>query len=281
MPKIQVNGIDLFYDIQGTGEPLLLVAGLSCDSSYWSEVMRTPLWGGSSGALLVEQYQVIRFDNRGVGQSSTPPGPYNIKQMAADAAAVLTHLGINKVHVAGHSMGGQIAQEFALAYPEKVQTLILLSSWAKGDVKFQAVIETFGDLPYVLDTRLYAKVVMSWMYTDAFYSTPEAVEQTLDMLLEYPFIPTPHAIYHQTRAILATNTLDRLSEIRCPTLIVVGKQDILTPVKFSEQLTQGIPNAELVVLDRGGHGFLVEFADAVATVMLNFLRKHSKPTLTV
>ena len=264
MPKIHVNGIDLFYDIQGTGEPLLLIAGFDCDSSYWSAVM----------PALVNKYQVIRFDNRGVGQSSAPDCPYSIKQMADDAAALLNYLGIT-IHVAGHSMGGQIAQELALAHPEKVKTLTLLSSWASGNAKFYSLIEMFGDLPKNLDGKIYQKVLLPWMFTEEFYSKTEAIEQIINFIEEYPFLPTSHGLYRQSRAILKSDTSKHITNISCPTLVVVGKEDIVTPVKFSEQLAGGIPNAELVVLERGGHGFLVESPDAVALVMLNFLAKHS------
>jgi pimeloyl-ACP methyl ester carboxylesterase len=263
MPKIQVNGIDLFYDIQGTGEPLLLIAGFDSDSSSWSAMM----------PALVKQYQVIRLDNRGVGQSSAPDSPYSIKQMAADAAALLDYLSIPKVHIAGHSMGGQIAQELALAHPEKVKTLILLSSWAKGDSKFHALIELFGDLSSKLDSVLYQKALLPWLFTEAFYSTPGAIEQLIDILQDYPFLPTPHGLYHQSRAILNSDTSDRLADIPHPTLVVVGKEDLVTPLKFSERLAQGIPNAELVILDRGGHAFIVESAETVAREMLNFWRR--------
>lgn len=265
MPKTQVNGIDLFYSIQGTSEPLLLIAGFDSDSSSWSAII----------PALVQQYQVILFDNRGVGQSSAPDSPYSIKQMAADAAALLDYLGVLKAHVAGHSMGGQIAQELALSHPEKVKGLLLLSSWAKGDSKFQALIELFGELPSKLDSVLYQKALLPWLFTEAFYSTPGAIEQLLDMLQKYPFLPTSHGLYHQSRAILNSDTLDRLADISHPTLVVVGKEDLVTPVKFSEQLAQGIPNAELVTLDRGGHAFVIESAETVAKEMLNFLAKHS------
>lgn len=263
MPKIQVNGIELFYDIQGTGEPLLLIAGFMCDHIYWSLLMPS----------LVKQYQVIRLDNRGIGQSSAPNSPYTIKQMASDTAALLAHLGINSLHVAGHSMGGQIAQELVLAYPEKVCTLMLLSSWAKGDARFYAVIETWGDLPQTLDLKLYEKVVLPWIFTHEFYSSPGAIEQIIKMAVNYPFPPTAHGLYHQSRAILKSNTQNLLKNIHCPTLILVGHEDILTPVKFDQELAQGIPHAEQVVLERGGHGFLIESPDAVAQVMLNFLAK--------
>ena len=161
MPVIQVNEINLFYTIQGSSEndTLLLIAGFDSDSSTWAAMMRS----------LVEQYQVLRFDNRGIGQSSAPDSPYSIKQMASDAAALLDYLNISQVHVAGHSMGEQIAQELTLAHPEKIQSLILLSSWASRDEKFNALLELFGDLTQQLEGTLYQKVLLPWLFTDAFY----------------------------------------------------------------------------------------------------------------
>lgn len=268
---IQVNGIDLFYTIQGSSEnePLLLVAGFNSDSSTWAAMM----------PLLVEQYRVLRFDNRGIGQSSAPNSSYSIKQMAADAAALLDYLSISQVNVAGSSMGGQIAQELALAHPEKIQSLILLSSWASRDDKFNSLIEMFGDLSQKLEGTLYQKVLLPWVFTDTFYSTPGAMEQLINLIENQPFPPTPHGLYHQSRAILSSDTSDRLADIHCPTLVVVGKEDLLTPIKFSQQLAQGIPQAELAILEHGGHALVVESADAVVKVMLDFLAKHRQSPL--
>ncbi len=107
------------------------------------------------------------------------------------------------------------------------------------------------------------------------------MEQLIQWIEGNPFPPTPHGLYHQSRAIVGSNTSDRLADIHCPTLIVVGKEDLVTPVKFSEQLAQGIPNSELVILERTGHAFVVESADAVAKVMLDFLEENRQPTLGV
>jgi pimeloyl-ACP methyl ester carboxylesterase len=268
---IQVNGIDLFYNIQGSSEneSLLLIAGYDSDSSTWTAMMRS----------LVKQYQVLRFDNRGVGRSSALDSPYSIKQMAADTAALLDYLSISKVHVAGHSMGGQIAQELALAHPEKIQSLIVLSSWTKADEKFNSLMEMFGDLAQRVERTLYLRVLLPWLFTDRFYSTPGVMKQLIELIENYPFPPSPHGLYHQSRAILGSDTSDRLADIHCPTLVMVGKEDLLTPVRFSEQLAQGIPNAELAILERGGHAFLVESADTVAKVMLDFLAKYRQHTL--
>ncbi|MDJ0799178.1 MAG: alpha/beta hydrolase [Calothrix sp. MO_167.B12] len=261
MPKIQNNGIELFYNITGTGEPLLLLAGFACDNYYWSLMM----------PHLTKKYQVIRVDNRGVGQSSAPAQPYSIKQMAEDVAVLLEYLQISSVTVIGHSMGGQIAQELGLNYPEKVQNLILLSSWAQANSIFYTIIETWGELPQTLDWQQYQKVILPWIFTHNFLSTPQAIAQFVKMAINYPFRPTPQGLYHQSRAILNSDTSARISEISCPTLVMVGKQDILTPVAFSQQLAQLIPHAELVLMENCGHGLLIESTHTVAEKILSFL----------
>ncbi|BAZ08583.1 alpha/beta hydrolase fold protein [Calothrix sp. NIES-4071] len=262
MPKIHVNEIDLFYNIQGKGTPLLLIAGFDCDSSYWSLVV----------PALVDNYQVIRLDNRGVGKSSAPNTPYSIKQMADDTTALLDYLGITEVHVAGHSMGGQIAQELAISNPGKVKSLILLSSWAKGNAKFDSIIEMFGNLSNHLEAKIYQKTLLPWMYTENFYSNG-SIKDIISIIEYYP-LPAPHTLYHQSRAILDNDTSDRLTNILCPTLVVVGKEDILTPVAFSQELADGIDDAKLVVIERSGHSCLVESPDVVAEVMLKFLASY-------
>ncbi|XHR85952.1 MAG: alpha/beta fold hydrolase [Gloeotrichia echinulata GP01] len=265
MPKVHLNGIDLFYEIKGVGEPLVLIAGFLCDHTYWSLLM----------APLVKQYQVIRLDNRGMGQSSAPESPYSLQHMASDVAALLDHLKIDKVHVAGHSMGGQIAQELTLAYPQKVKSLILLSCLAKGDTRFNSIIETWGDLPAIVDLKLYEQIFLPWIFTEEFYSQPGMIEMIIEIAVNYRFSPSPFELYRHSRAIIDCDTTNRLKDIHCPTLVLVGKQDILTPVKFSQQLAQGIPNAKLIVLDCGGHGFLVESPQTVASAMLQFLDRSS------
>jgi 3-oxoadipate enol-lactonase len=269
MPKLQTADAELFYDIQGVGEPLLLIAGMSCDSSFWLPVL----------PALTAQYQVICLDNRGIGQSLASDRAFSIQQMATDAIALLNFLGIPRVHLAGHSMGGQIVQELVLAAPEKVQSLMVLSSWAKRNAKFNAVIEMFGNLPDI-DIRLYQQAVLPWIFGDSFYARPDAIEQVSQILLNNPYAPSPRLIYHQSRAILASDTSERLGGIHCPTLVMVGQQDILTPIKFSEQLAQGITNSKLVMIDGAGHGLIAEISEAVTTTMLHFMGTVSMSILS-
>lgn len=268
MAVVQLHDINLFYDVQGSPEhePLVLISGFNSDITIWSGLM----------PILVKQYRVIRFDNRGFGQSSVPDAPYSIQQLAADAIALLDHLEIPKAHVVGHSMGGQIAQELALTYPARVESLIILSSWAKSDNKFQALITLFGDLALQLDRVQYTKLFLPWMFSREFYSIPGAINQIISMVEQFPFPPAPHGLYHQSRAILNHETSDRIASIQVPTLVVVAKEDLVTPIRFSQHLAESIPRAELVVLKQGGHGFLIEAAEAVANVMVNFLAIQSK-----
>jgi pimeloyl-ACP methyl ester carboxylesterase len=265
MAKIQTNGIDIYYEVKGAGEPLLLIAGFACDLTIWGKVV----------ASLAEKYQVIAFDNRGVGRSSAPDNPYSIRQMAEDAAVLLDMIGIPQAHVAGHSMGGMIAQELALAHPKKVRSLMLLASRAKPDERSKAIIESWGELPRLVDRVTAARLSLPWIYTHRFYARPGAIQQVIDLILKNPYPPPPHGIYHQSRAVSSFDSSGRLGEIRCPTLVLVGNKDILVPVAFSEELVQGIPGAELVVLDETGHGMLIETPEAVAQAMLDFLARNA------
>jgi 3-oxoadipate enol-lactonase len=264
MPKVSVNGIDLYYEVQGAGDPLLLIAGFACDHTVWSLVV----------PQLVAHFRVIAFDNRGTGQSSILEAVASIRQMAGDAAGLLEAIGVGLVHIAGHSMGGMIAQELALAHPDKVRSLLLASSCAQVDARGRAIIETWGVLPRLVDVATMARLLLPWLHTNAFFETPGAVEQLVDQYVSYPFPPSAETIHGQSLAISSFGSLSRLNELDCPTLVVLGEEDILFPVELSRQLVRGIRGAELVVLEKTGHGLLIESPDAVASAMLDFLIKQ-------
>jgi 3-oxoadipate enol-lactonase len=265
VPKAHVNGIDLFYEAEGEGEPLLLIPGFGCDHTAWS----------FAAPPLAASHRVIRPDNRGTGHSDAPDSPTSIRQMADDMAALLDHLALGPVHVAGHSMGGQVAQELALACPGRVLSLTLLSTWARPDQRLRALTELWGDLPRALDPRSYIRVILPWVFTEAFFETAGAVEAAVALWVTPPSPPAPHALYHQSRAVLASDTSGRAAGIRAPTLVLVGRQDLLTPPRLSEELARLIPGARLAVLDRGGHNGLIEAPEPVAGAMLDFLRERA------
>lgn len=267
MPRVHAGGVEIFYQVSGSGEPLLLIPGFACDHLIWSKVV----------PALSAQYRVVVFDNRGLGRTigaTESIDTMTIGQLAQDAAALLRALGLGPAHVAGHSMGGMIAQELALAHPERLRSLMLLSSCAHLDARGRAIIESWGDLPKRLDPETSTRLILPWMYTNAFYAVPGALEEVISKIMANPYPPTAEAIYAQSRAASAADTTDRLNRLSCPTLVLVGTEDILLPLAYSEQLASSIATAELVVLKNTGHGLLIESPDAVAAALLEFLRKQ-------
>jgi pimeloyl-ACP methyl ester carboxylesterase len=264
MPKVLVNGSEIYYEVYGAGEPLLLIAGFACDHTIWSLVI----------PVLARHYRVIAFDNRGLGQSSGPDVRASIRLMADDAAVLLNAIGIGPAHVAGHSMGGMIAQELALAHPDRVRNLLLLSSCVQMDARGKMIIESWGQLASLVDAATLSRLILPWIHTRAFFETPGAVEQLIDQFLSYPYPPTLQALHGQSLAISSFDVLKRLREIDCPTLVLTGRQDILFPVEFSEQLARGIRGAQLVALEETGHGLLIESPEPVAAAMVDFLMQQ-------
>ena len=260
-----VNKIRIHYDVAGEGDAVLLVNGLSAPSVNWVLQVKA----------LAPHFTVITFDNRGVGETELPADPvYPMAQMADDAAGLLRQLGISRAHVVGTSMGGTIAQELTLRHPRLVRSLVLACTWAEGDPRFLHVIESWIALAYrVPIEERYRHVVYPWVLSPAFFAKKENVEAALQRALAYPHQTKPEAIERQARGLLAWNgtRVKALRGLRVPTLVLVGKDDILTPPEFSRALAMLIPRARLSVLP-GGHLFFIEHADAFNRAVIRFLR---------
>jgi 3-oxoadipate enol-lactonase len=265
MPYAIINKIRMHYEVSGKGDPVLMINGLSAPAAGWVLQVKA----------LSMHFQVVTFDNRGVGESDLPPDPvYTAAQMADDAAAILRHLKISRAHVIGASMGGTIAQELALRHPRLVRSLVLACTWAEGDARFLHIVESWIGLGYRVPVEeRYRHVVYPWLFSPAFFTKKENVEQAFQRAMSYPHQTKAEAIERQGRGILAWNgtRVKRLGSIRVPTLVLVGKDDILTPPEFSRVLAKKIRRARLVVLP-GAHGFSLEEADLFNRTVLRFLR---------
>ena len=263
MPHARTNGIDIYYEQHGSGPELLLIMGLGAHLGAW--VQQTPVFA--------KQFHVTVFDNRGAGRSSAPAEPYSIRGMAEDTAALLAALGIARAHVVGASMGGMIAQELAIAYPERVDRLVLACSRARdrGGLRRVLAPAQMALRGAELEPVQRALMEMPWSYTHAFMSEPRRVRAALSYLEQDAYPIRPDAYRRQLEAVLAHDTLDRLGRIAAPTLVLVGAEDILTPVAEAEELARGIPGARLQVLPRGGHAFFAEYAADVNRAVLDFL----------
>jgi pimeloyl-ACP methyl ester carboxylesterase len=274
MPTTKSNGIEVYFEEHGEGEPLLLIMGLAGDSVAW-------LFQRDAFAA---KYRTIVFDNRGVGRTSKPDGPYTIAAMADDAVGVLDALDIPRAHVVGVSMGGMIAQELALRHPQRIRGLVLGCTYAKPD---DGVTATFDDsLAFFGGTKGAdgaIQVDLSNLDPMAFIGrllpltfTPQFIMTELPKLMQVFSGVMTHgfdlrAIMAQVAATQGHDTVDRLSQINAPTLVLTGDSDMLIPPANSDVLAAAIPGARLQKISGGSHGFNFETPDAFNAAVLEFL----------
>jgi 3-oxoadipate enol-lactonase len=261
MPKITVNGLDINYKILGSGEPLLLIIGLSFSLLDW---------GTEFPELLAEHYQVILFDNRDAGETSqaiAPEGellriaPYTLVDMATDTVGLLDALSIPKAHVLGVSMGGMIAQHLALQYPDKVNKLILGCTMAGGSCSKPA---SFSDAlsGNLLDLLFPSEFIQSnQARLAAFFETTA------------PYHSRGEALVRQFQAMSSHDTCNVLDQIKAPTLVITGDSDRAIPPANSTFLAEKIPHTVLEIISDAGHGFCFSHPDTTATAVLNFLQQ--------
>jgi len=274
MSTTTVNGVDLYYDVTGSGDPLLLIMGLAADSTAWA--FQVPEFA--------KHYRTIVFDNRGVGRSAKPTGPYTIHQMADDAVALLDVLDVPRAHVVGVSMGGMIAQELVLRHPSRVRGLVLACTYPEPDENIEAMrqfsltqfggsVTASGEMRIDL-TTLNPMMFLQHMLPMVF--NPEFIQQELPKLLQvfggalqYGF--SLEAILGQVEAVMTHKATDRLHQIAAPTLVLTGDADRLVPPANSDVLAKLIPGAKLVKIPGGSHGFNFEVPDVFNREVLSFL----------
>jgi pimeloyl-ACP methyl ester carboxylesterase len=264
MPFATANGIRLYYEWHGaeSGIPVVLVMGLGGDSTAWPFQL----------AALAPRHRVLVFDNRGAGRSDAPDVPHTTRGMAEDLLALLDGLGVERAHLLGLSLGGAIAQEAALAAPARFASLQLHATWVGPHPYFQALVNAVRMARLQLGREGFYRALSVWLFTPAcFASQPDLVEMVVQRAIHHPH-PTPlHAYLRQTEAVLAHDARDRVHLVRCPTLVAVGSQDLITPPVLAEELADRIPGARLRHLPDVGHGALWEAPEAFNRVCLDFL----------
>lgn len=265
MPEIVRDGIRIHYDVHGGGDPLLCIMGLGGASNWWFPQVE------GLGAT----HRVITFDNRGVGRSDKPAGPYSMAAMAADALAVLDAAGCESAHVMGISMGGMIAQHVALTAPDRVRKLILACTTPGGAKTEQPAPEVLSALMSSGGVRPQDPAEMleklGWILFPRDWLS-ERVADVVAMLEANPTEPAPqHAFLAQVMAIAGHDTTARLGEIGHDTLVLTGDLDVLVPPGNSRFLAGGIPRAKLHVIPGTGHGFNLQAAEAYNQAVREFL----------
>jgi pimeloyl-ACP methyl ester carboxylesterase len=259
MPLIESEGTRIYWEQSGSGEPILLIMGLGYAHQMWFRTRR----------VLESKYRVILFDNRGVGKSDVPTGPYPIAQMAADAAAVMDAAGVAKAGVFGVSMGGMIAQEFAIRYPQRVGRLILGCTACGGSEAVPAAAKVLQILMAraTMTPEEGAEAMVPYIY-DA--STPrERIDQ--DLAVRRTVYPTAQGYLGQVQGIIAWHCFDRLPSIQAATLVIHGESDQLVPPENAKIIADRIPGARLVMLPRASHLFTTDQPEASHAAILDFL----------
>lgn len=240
MNTIKANGIDIRYDIQGEGPWLLLSHSLATDLTLWDDQM----------AALTPRFRVLRFDTRGHGGSSAPAGPYDFAMLTADVLWLMEHLGVQRAHLCGISLGGMIAQHVALAAPERIEKLVLVSTTSGYAAEARAMwagriagVRAEGLEPLVQPT------LERW-FTASFRAAHPEVMARIAALVR----ATPTAGYIGCGQAIATLDITaRLKGLRCPTLVIAGADDIGTPPAMGRVIAEEVPSARFELIESAAH----------------------------
>ncbi len=264
MPIAKVNDIDIYYEVHGVNGPgLMLICGLGAHLGTWDvELIEA----------LSRKTRLLLFDNRGAGRSEKPDEEYSMMTFADDAAGLLDLLNIESTYALGASMGGMIAQEFALRHPRRVTGLILCCT-SPGSRRMilpeMEVLEKLAEVDGLTPEEINRK-------NRPLSFTREFIENNWDWLeekmrREIPYTAPAFSFKHQMGAAMQHNTHSRLPEIACPTLVMTGDEDILIPPANSELLASQIPGAVLKRYEKTAHGFMSEARDAVVRDIFEFM----------
>ena len=261
----RIGAHDIHYVDEGAGFPLLLIHGLAGDNSAWRPQIAA--WRGT--------HRVIAPDSRGAGRSSQVDEPISTKDLARDMLGLLDRLGIDKAHVLGRSMGGAVAQHMALIAPERVHTLAMCASFAKLDAFGERVLSNMREVLEITGSwAAHARhSVQNFVSADFFDSHPERIAEIEQLIGGETRLQACYV--RQNYACLEHDTLARLVEIRCPTLIMGGGRDPICPPACTRWMSERIEHAETVMFENSSHFFLIEEPERFMRTMNGWLARHT------
>lgn len=250
------TGIDVYYEVEGSGDPLLLIMGTSADHTTWAAQVEA----------YRDHYTVITYDNRGTGQSTHPEdvSDYSMRILADDAAALLDWIGVERAHVSGLSLGSATAQELAVNHPAKVATLQLHCTWGRSDEWFIRMIETLEMHILHDDPAGYIRTGLLWVASPTFINDqPDDVEAfERGFIIDNPHPPSKAGMLGHFHADKTHDALDRLGSIEVPTLITSGEVDWQVPTRYGLDVQSAIPGSTMHVF-RGPHSSHIAFHEMV------------------
>jgi 3-oxoadipate enol-lactonase len=260
MPVVELRGTSLFYELEGDGEPLLLLNGIMMTTQSWVLQRRA----------LAPHFRLVMHDFRGQMRSAKPPGPYSLETHVDDLVTLLDNLGIESAHVVGTSYGGEIGMLFVATHPERVRTLTVIACVSEVGPELYEHVSVWADAARRTPADFY-DITVPYNYSPAFLAArPDIIDMARLRLAAQP----PDYFRAFADLIEAFGRLDLtplLPNITAPTLVIAAGQDIVKPVRYSRLIADRIPNAELVVIPDAGHAVVIEKADEVNAAILRFL----------
>lgn len=260
-----VGRYQLHYVDEGRGFPIVLIHGLAGDHTAWRPQLDA----------LRDRYRVIAFDNRGAGRSTQLDEPISTEDMARDTLQLMDHLRIDRAHVIGRSMGGAIGQHMALLAPERVHTLVMCASFAKLDPLGRRTLKNMREvLEWSGSWAAYARHAAPYFLSPEFFNTHQELVEQIEGLIGGE--TRLHAAYvRANEACLAHDTLDRVGDIRCPTLILAGALDPVCSMTATRWMIERMPKAEFTMSEKGSHFFLIEERERFMGVLSDWLGRHA------
>lgn len=266
MSTARINGIELYFETLGEGDPVVFANGILMTTRSWALQTR----------FLQRHYHCILYDMRGQLLSSKPDEPYSMEQHADDLAALLDHLGVERCHLVGMSYGGEMGLAFAIRHPGRLRSLTLIASLARSEPLFQAQVASWRDVALAAPRVLYGMTLPYYFSNDYLARNRQSLDERESDVSSLP------AEFFRGFGRLCDTLIDfdlseRLGDIRVPTLVVAAERDLIKPPEVAAFMAERISGSELLVVPGAGHAVILERPEEVNTAVHGFLRKHSQP----
>jgi pimeloyl-ACP methyl ester carboxylesterase len=265
MPHAKINGVSLFYRVDGEGEPVLFIMGTGLTHALWQR--QVDAFKG--------KYRCIRYDNRGTGETDRTQEGHSVANYAEDAVGLLDHLGISSAHVAGWSLGSCIGQELAIHHPDKVRSLILIATWCRPYPFLRRRFEVQIELAKMGNQRLLGEYSCLHLFrADHLDEHDDEVLEFQRRSLEGPGRSPMETLIAHYRMDIEHDTADRLAQVTVPTIVLGGQDDALVRAPYQEEVHHRIAGSELNLIPKADHMALALIPDQMNTIALDFLERH-------